>query len=104
MAFRALGLIGAHMMDSKNSLIGGISRMSLRSEFRQHLKDCAERYDKVAEALERSKERNDVRHAENQAKLDRINRLIYIATGVGLALAFIGQGGATKILKVIGAP
>lgn len=80
-----------------------VAMASLAAQFTAHQAECIRDKAEIRQSLAAQDAERKRMHAENNLKFDKINRIIWIATGIFAALQFLAShdGLAEKILKLL---
>jgi hypothetical protein len=87
--------------DDRNRRRDDVSTAEIVRTLDRHMEDCVKVKDDIHQKLDEQEEHADQKHAENLARFAKIDRTIYIATGVALAIGWAMTHGGEVVAKIL---
>lgn len=81
-----------------------VALATLSASFNAHQVKCTEDKAEIKRQLVEQDAQRARMHSENSAKFDKINRVIWIASGIGTAIMFFSSALGQVLLKKFGGP
>ncbi len=87
--------------DDRNRRRDDVSVAELSRTLDRHMADCVTIKEEIHQKLDEQSEHADRKHEENLARFAKIDRTIYIATGIAMAIAWAMTHGSEVVAKIL---